>query len=164
MSFVRLMAAQVLSIVPLRQPLGTRLFNVISKYSVNVAFEAVLLRRGTDGEMEVFLSQRLPTETFANLWHVPGSIFRPGEVESGVAERLAINEFGVERMDYQFCGDVFSEYEGRTYLHRVYKVVTSEEVSNAFGKWYEIDSLPLGMVQIHKDFVIPLALKNYEGH
>lgn len=161
MPLIKLIAAKLLSFVPLQEPLGTRLFNEISKYSVNVAFEAVLLRKNESREHEVFLSKRLPDQTYPGKWHVPGSIFRPREIEQDVAERLSNKEFGRQIMKYDYCGEVFFSDDFRSYLHRIYLIEIEGEIDEKYGQWWPLENLPQNIFEVHKERIIPMALAQY---
>ncbi len=141
------------------KPLGTRLFETIARLSVSVAFEAVCLRQSRGkGKPEVFLLKRGPHESYAGKWHVPGSVFRSGELPHDVARRLGRREFKTPlKRGFQFIGDFFHAEERGWFFSRAY-LVTLKGKPNPRGRWWRTDKLPRQIVPIQRDILIPLAV------
>jgi ADP-ribose pyrophosphatase YjhB (NUDIX family) len=144
-----------------RKPLGSRLFEELARLTWSVAFEAVALRKNTDGQVEVYLTKRAHTESaYYDLWHVPGSIFRPGESLWDVVDRLRLKEFFIRQQSVKFVKPIYNENDEirGSILSLVYLVELEED--DRRGKWYSVDRLPADIVQFHKNIVIPEAI-NY---
>lgn len=163
MDILRWIAAWLLNIIPVNEPLKTKLFNAIARHSVGIAIEAVLFRRGNNGEIEVYLTKRAPNEAYAGQWHCPGSFIRSGEMPPDVFHRLAEREFktSIARWDY-VTSDFFPEERYRTMEDRVYLVEVNSEPKNERGRWYDVNDLPLDIVEGHRKFIIPAAKEAWE--
>lgn len=141
------------------QPLGQKLFEAIAALSVNISFEAVCLRKNQDtGAIEVFMLQRKPDQTFPGQWHVPGSIFRPGEYPADVAQRLAKLEFKTSlAKNFSYITDYFVPEKRGWFLTKVY-LVQLKGTPNTEGHWWPVDHLPKKIVPVHKKKIIPAAV------
>lgn len=145
-----------------QKPLGSRLFEAIARLSVNVAFEAVCLRRNKKTKaIEVFMIKRGPHESFPDQWHVPGAVFRPGEKPKDVAHRLSVKEFGADIIsDFKCHGTFFVPEERGWFLSLVYLVRCKKDFVNE-GVWWDVKKLPKNTVQHHLKSVIPSAVKAF---
>lgn len=143
--------------------LGKRFFEAIAALSVNVAFEAVCLRRNPKTkQIEVYMQQRAKHQTWPGMWHVPGSIFRPGEFPRDVAKRLSELEFKTKIKKFTFITDYFvPEFRG-WFLCRVHVVELAGEPSGE-GTWWPVTKLPKTTIPIHKNKIIPAAVKAFES-
>src|SRR3989344_785304 len=113
-NLLRSIAATLLNWIPNDQPHGTRLFNALCRHGWYNALEAVLLREGSDDELEVYMTQRGPYETFPGEWHVPGTILRSadnGPVDA--FKRLAERELRTPITSCELVGEHFNPKEGR---------------------------------------------------
>jgi len=146
----------LLSRIDRNKSFGDDVFNAIAKLSVNVAFEGVLLRQTPD-DVEVFLTKRPDTGTYAGQWHVPGTIFRPSDSEASAAARLSENEFGAPFTSYDFCTDFFFTGELGSYLARVYLVKVRPDAILKEGTWFKMSQLPDNIVKPHKEVLLPFV-------
>lgn len=139
--------------------LGKKLFRAIARLSVSISFEAIALRKNK-GKIEVFMTKRLPHETYAGQWHCPGSIFRPGEKPKDVLKRLVRKEFKVPVTSRDHCiKDFFVRSEIGWMLCRVYPVTIKGKPEN--GEWFDVKKLPKNTVGGHRSLFIPAAVKNF---
>lgn len=142
-----------------QKPLGSKLFDELARVTWSIAFEAVALRKNTDGHVEVYLTKRAHDDSvYHDLWHVPGSIFRPGESLWDVVDRLRSQEFSIAMQSITFVKPLYNEHDELrgSMLSLVYLVELDED--DGRGKWYSVDALPADMVQSHQDTVIPDAV------
>ena len=147
-----------------QKPLGSRLFEAIARLSVNVAFEAVCLRHNKKTKaVEVFLLKRGPQESFPGQWHVPGSVFRPGEQPKDVIRRLNLpREFATPiTSDFKCHGTVFIPDARGWFLSLVY-LVKCKKTPNPQGRWFNVKSLPKSVIPHHRKEVIPVAVKAFK--
>lgn len=142
-------------------PLGTELFDAIARHSVTTAVEAVCLRRGEGGRVEVLLTQRPPDDTaYPSEWHCPGSVLRPGETYGDVFARLAEREFEGLVASWRLVGEINNPEESRGhFIGRVYVVTAEGEPKK--GRWFPVDDLPEVIVDQHRKGVIPCAVKAF---
>ncbi|MEI7498641.1 MAG: NUDIX domain-containing protein, partial [Candidatus Falkowbacteria bacterium] len=138
------------------KPLETRLFNAIARHSVTICFEAVLLRKNEQNNLEIFLAKRSANQTYANQWHIPGSIFRALESATDVAVRLSELEFGAKIETFRFCEEFFYEAEYGTILDQIYLVEINEPIDEKFGTWFPINQLPTPFCEFHKNRILPI--------
>lgn len=158
---VRRLAAEALNRVP-PGPLGTELFDAVSKHSVGNAFEAACLRRGATGQLQVYLRKRADDDTaYPGQWHLPGSFRRPGEKWDDVMQRLSQGEFKAVLCNRRLAGaiDVLEEERG-TAVSFVFLVDLEEGTGETDSqKWFDVDGgLPQPMVAFHEEKFIPLAV------
>lgn len=147
-----------------QKPLGSRLFEAIARLSVNVAFEAVCLRRNKKTKaVEVFLLKRGPHESFPGQWHVPGSVFRPGEQPKDVIHRLSVpREFGTPvTSDFKCHGTIFIPDARGWFLSLVY-LVKCKKTPNPQGRWWNVKKLSKSVIPHHRKDVIPAAVRAFE--
>lgn len=161
----RITAEQVVAFLNKHDPaqkLGKELFEAIARVVVCVAVEAVSLRRhAKTKKIEVFLTFRGPQESYAGMWHTPGSIFRPGEQAQDVIKRLGKREFKTRvTSDYHCVYDYFFQEERGWWLSRIYLVNLRGRPTVA-GRWWPVDKLPKNIVWHHRDIVIPQAVKAF---
>jgi len=147
-----------------QKPLGSRLFEAIARLSVNVAFEAVCLRLNKKTKaVEVFLLKRGPHDSFPGQWHVPGSVFRPGEKPQDVIHRLSGHrEFGVPvTSDFKCHGTIFIPDARGWFLSLVY-LVKCKKTPNRAGRWFDVKSLSKKVIPHHRKDVIPAAVSAFK--
>ena len=117
------MVAQLLKPIRPDQPLGTSLFNSIARLSVSVGVDVIALRTTAFGVVEVFSMKRDRREKSApGLWHVPGTILRPGEEYPAAFRRLETHELGVAIKHSTFIGESFTRDERGWYLMKTFLV------------------------------------------
>jgi ADP-ribose pyrophosphatase YjhB (NUDIX family) len=145
-----------------QKPLGSRLFEAIARLSVSVAFEAVCLRRNKKTKaVEVFLLKRGPHESFAGQWHVPGSVFRPGEQPKDVVHRLGPREFGAAIISGFKCYGTFFYPEPRGWFLSMVYLVKCKKTPNRTGRWFNVKNLSKNVIPHHRKDVIPAAVSAF---
>ncbi|HYE59972.1 MAG TPA: GtrA family protein [Candidatus Kapabacteria bacterium] len=155
--------ADALNKIDTHEPLGTPLYDAIARHSVNVAFEAVWLRE-RNGEIEVFLKQRPNDATdYAGQWHVPGSVFRPGEQPEDVAKRIATEELHISHFStISFVRFFFIPTTRRGWFESLVHLVQADhEPQEGNGQWYPVDRLPHPMIDLHQTLFIPAAVQYF---
>lgn len=156
--------ARLLERIDPRKPYGTALFNALARLTWSMAFEAVALRVNSEsGKLEVYLRRRAEDDTaYPGEWHAPGSVFRPGENERNVADRLA-KEFGTAIVAFTYIGEFVDWDAGEargSFLSRNYLVaLAGNPREDEQHRWYLVEQLPPNTCHHHRDFIIPLAVK-----
>jgi len=157
-------AVEALTKIDPKKPLGTELFNAISRFSVGVPIEPVVIRKNSDtGELEVLLAWRDETApAYQNSWHCPGTFLRPGESQEEAINRIGQGEFGcpvqvVERVGWDDNPD---EERG----HCVHLIFLAEPIGEPQGKWFPVDNLPPETVEHHRQVIIPMAVEAFRKH
>ena len=144
------------------QPYGTELFNALAKVSPSVAMEAVCLRLNNQTQQaEVYLTKRALNDTaYPGQWHCPGSVMRPGEQLKDVFDRLSKQEFDANILVNQFVTNINNPHEARGHFFSVVYLCSLNEKANKLkGSWFSIDQLPENTVKIHRQEIIPAAIK-----
>jgi ADP-ribose pyrophosphatase YjhB (NUDIX family) len=157
------MCAKLLNRIDPTRPLGTALFNAIARLSVNRAFEAVALRVNADVTgLEVYLRRREATDTaYPGMLHVPGSSLRMGERWSDVADRLR-REFGITITSFTEVGDLHWDEARGSYESTIFLVeFKNTPREDEYHGWYSVNALPEGVVESHRDRIIPTAVMAY---
>lgn len=146
-----------------QKSLGKRLFEAVARLSVSVAFEAVCLRKNKQtSQIEVFMLQRDLRDSYPGQWHIPGSVFRPGEQPKDVARRLATKEFRTEiTSNFKSEGMVFYQEPRGWFLSLVY-LVKCKRMPIKHGRWWSVNDLPKNIVPHHLNYVIPVAVKVFK--
>ncbi len=159
---IRAMATFWLGLIdPKIQPYGLSLWTKLARLTIPVAIEIVVLRPGSHGT-EVLLAQRAPNEpAYPNEWHVPGSIMRPGETIEDVIKRLEEREFKAKIISQKFVTNFNNLHEQRGHFFSV--VYLCEVETHSLGTWYQIDHLPEPTIRHHRDHLIPMAVKTFNG-
>ena len=161
LGMLRSIAATLLKWIPNNQPHGTRLFAALCRHIWYIAFEATLLRRRSNGQIEVFLTKREPHDTYPGQWHIPGSIFR--SMDNGpedVAKRLAEREYCRPITSFELVDRRFNpnEWRGKC-LHLMYLITVQGDPPG--GKWYPVDHLPEDLVLFHRH-IMPAMVEAFE--
>ena len=113
------------------------------------------------------LRQRAQDDTaYPGEWHAPGSVFRPGENEHEVADRLA-KEFGTTIVSFLYIGE-YVDWEGGeargSFVSRNYLVVLGGPPrEDDRHSWFPVDQLPPNTCHHHRDSIIPMVAKAYGG-
>ncbi len=141
------------------KPLGTELYDAIAKVSLSIAIEALTLRRGKNG-IEIFLTKRSEKEAYPGMWHSPGTIRRPGEELDDAFLRLETREFKNKLNSKKFVkfSDCPNEERGHFFLLLYLCCIDNDNSDN----WFPFDNLPEPMVDHHKDYLIPEAVKAFK--
>ena len=156
----RLIVAQLLKPIRPDQPLGTPLFNSIARLSVSVGVDVIALRTTACGAVEVFSMKRDRREKSApGLWHVPGTILRPGEEYPAAFCRLETHELGVVIKHATLIGESFTGDERGWYLMKTFLVRLAENPPS--GSWFDVSRLPLDYYAFQRDHSIPAAVAGY---
>lgn len=148
-----------------QKPLGSRLFEAIARLSVSVAFEAVYLRKNRQTkDVEVFMLQRKPHESFPGQWHVPGAVFRPGEQPKDVARRLGEREFGAKLISDFVCHGTFFVPEPRGWFLSLAYLVTCKKTPVDEGVWWPVHALPKSTLPHHAKYIIPAVVNAFKNN
>ena len=158
--------AELLNRIDPKKSFGTALYNAIARLSWNMFFEAVVLRKN-DKQLEVYLRKRADDDTaYPGEWHAPGSVFRPGENERNVANRLE-REFGVPVVSFRMVGECVDWEKGEVRgsgVSRVYLVkLNGAPREDERHGWFPINKLPEVTVDSHRLAIIPMTVKAYKG-
>lgn len=161
-------AAAVLGRIDPYKPFGTALYNAIARLSWNQFFEAVALRLTSSCEIEVYLRRRADDDTaYPGQWHAPGSVFRPGENERKVADRVS-REFGVPIRDFAYIGEYVDWDRGEARgsgVSRIYLVqLDGDPGINDRHNWFPVNNLPEVTVDSHRIGIIPKAVFTFSDH
>ena len=144
------------------QPKGTVLCDAIMRIWTTAAFEAMAFRLNTNG-IEIYLRRRAMDEiAYPGEWHAPGSLYRHGEQDRDVANRLE-KEFGVPiKKSFKFVGkDITSEARGTVHSMIFLVQLDGNPRIDDRHNWFPVNSLPEVTVDIHRDLLIPTALLVY---
>lgn len=157
-------AVEALEKIDPKKPLGTELFNAISRLSVGVPIEMVIVRRNlSTGKLEVLLSWRgEDAPTYHNIWHCAGTFLRPKESQEEAINRIGQSEFGcpVQVIEKVGWDDNPDEERG----HCVHLIFLAEPVGEPKGKWFPVDALPSETVEHHRQVIIPMAVEAFQKH
>lgn len=134
----------------------------------SIAVEAVALRWTAQGTAEVFLTQRAAHESYAGMWHTPGSLVRNGETPDAVFARLEACEFQVKIAVKRFVTDVYwaeprGWIESRVYVVELVGDPTTVQTTTYQGKWFPVDALPENTIPEHASRILPAAITHYVG-
>jgi ADP-ribose pyrophosphatase YjhB (NUDIX family) len=159
--FKRALARELGKLDPAK-PVGTELCDAIMRLWPTPAFEAMAFRLGKSGQPEIYLRRRSMDETvYPGEWHAPGSLYRHGEQDCDVANRLE-KEFGV-KIEVLVLVDKEITSEARGTVHSyifLVKLAGEPRLDDRHG-WFPTNDLPQTMVDLHRDLIIPVALKHY---
>jgi hypothetical protein len=150
--------AQLLERLNPYTPKGTKLCDAFMQNWTSVAFEGAAFSRTKDG-VKVYLRKRAPDETaYPDQWHVPGKIYRVGEHDHHVANRLE-EEFGTKIENFDFIGRKIISYESRGTVHSMifWVELAGEPRLDDHHGWFLINDLPQVTVVHHKNVIIPAA-------
>lgn len=153
-------AVEALKKIDPKLPYGTELFNEISRLSVGVAIEAVILRITPQGK-EVFLTKRKPGEAYEGLWHCPGTFLRPGEVIEDAFLRLEEKEKVGKFLNKKFIDFANNPFEERGHIIQLIFLCELEPLDDRYKEdvWFPVNNLPIDkMVENHFNVLIPRAL------
>ena len=146
-------------------PFGTKLFNAVARITPSIAFEAVALRHNRATEaIEILLRRRADDDTaYPGEWHAAGSVYRQGEDDRQVADRLEA-EFGTKISDFKFAGK-FYQSEARGTFHSMVFLITllGEPRIDDRHQWFPVSQLPENTVEHHRTKVIPMAMHASSG-
>lgn len=155
-------AACVLNRLNPTAPAGTVLCNAIMCLWPTIAFEGLMFRVGRERQVEVFLRQRALDDTaYPGQWHAPGSLYRAGERDADVANRLA-REFGCT-FEYTYVDRHITTEARGTIMSLLFLCRARGEVRvDERHRWFPVDALPEGTVDFHRDVYIPQAALEFE--
>lgn len=152
--------AKLLKTINPKKPLGTKLFNAVARLTVTPTLEAVILREGGGG-VEVLLVQRSPNDaSFPNMWHVPGTVIRPGETFEASLKRMAESELGAQIESYEMVGLTNNLVEPRGHFISPIMLVKLKQEPK-IGKWLNVKNLDETVIDFHKNLIIPTVLEYY---
>lgn len=150
--------AMLLGHIDPTKPKGTVLCDAIMRVWTTLAFEAVAIR-DTAMVPEVYLRRRALNDTaYPGEWHAPGSLYRHGERDRDVANRLE-EEFGVPIKSFRYV-DRFMNDEQRGTIHSLIFLVElggNPRLDDRHG-WFSMDKMPANTVSCHREPIIPIAL------
>ena len=168
-------AAFLLSFIPSGVRFGPRLRSQLARLMSNFAFEAVLLRKGQGGVIEIYMTLRSKQERdYPGMYHAPGTKADGSDFKNNLSDpfdsmfqRLNRNEFGGALVNYVLVGECYSisEWDQSGVMHRVYLVKASCDPQGENGGWYTVEDLPKNTVPSHYDIVkmAVAAFKAAEG-
>ncbi len=151
--------ARQLSRLDPTKPAGTQLCDAMMRLWPSVAFEAVALRT-KNGVREVYLRRRAMDDTaYPGEWHAPGSIYRNGERDRDVVNRLE-KEFGVPILAFRYIDKHTTDEQRGTIHSMIFGVeLRGDPRIDDRHKWFPVDDMPSNTVSFHKDLYIPLVAK-----
>ena len=152
------LVAKMLGRLDPTKPSGAELCNAIMRVWTTVAFEAVAIR-DNGGVPEVYLRRRALDDTaYPGEWHAPGSLYRHGERDRDVANRLE-QEFGVPIKAFQFI-DKLTTDEQRGTIHSLIFLVELDGDPRIDDRhnWFPVHNLPANTVSHHREPIIPMAV------
>lgn len=139
--------------------LPTPVFFQISRLTVLTAAEMVTVRTSPAGELEVLLTRRPADDPyFANLWHIPGSIYIPGDTMQSRPEAVIETELPrtvVTSEPILINNSILRDYGRGPIMERVYLVHATE---SADGQFFPVDRLPKDLLNGH-DRLIKLVVR-----
>lgn len=108
---------------------------------------------------EVYLRRSaLDDIAYPGEWHAPEFIYRHGERDRDVANRLE-KEFGAPITDFSYVGK-FTTDEQRGTIHSLIYVVElgGDPRLDDWHQWFPVDAMPANTVEFHRDPIIPMAV------
>lgn len=147
---------KALSFINPKKPMGTDLFNVVARISVSIALESIILRKSKNNNIEIFLIKRLKNQSYARMWHVPGTILRSGETEKKAFLRLAKEEIGISFESVKFVGTFNNSKDERG--HSFSLLHLCEIKGGPEKNWFSITNFPREMINFQRENFIPKAL------
>lgn len=153
---------KALNFVDPSKPMGTELFNAVARISVSVAIEAIVLRKNKkNNKIEVFLTKRLKNQAYSKMWHMPGTILRPGETEKKAFLRLSKEEFKAPVKPIKLI-EMFNNTKAER-GHALHLLYLCKVENSSKENWFSITNLPLPIVECHRDIFIPKAVAFFES-
>jgi ADP-ribose pyrophosphatase YjhB (NUDIX family) len=155
----KVVLAQMLNRLDSTQPVGTKLCDAVMRLWPTPAFEAVVFRMYHDTH-EIYLRRRAVDDTaYPGQWHVPGKLYRHGEQDRDVANRLE-EEFGSKIGSFHLIGkEVTSEVRGTVHsLIFLVQLVRDPRIDDQH-RWFPTNDLPQAIVDVHRDLIIPSAVQ-----
>lgn len=149
--------AELLGGIDPAKPTGAKLCDAIMRVWTTVAFEAVAIRGSV--ATEVYLRQRDALDTaYPDEWHVPGSLYRHGERDRDVADRLE-QEFGTPIIGYTYVEKLVTD-EQRGTIHSMIFLVELDGNPRIDDRhnWFALKNLPAKTVSFHREPIIPMAV------
>lgn len=156
--FKKVLARELSKLDPAK-PVGTELCDAIMRLWPTPAFEAIAFRLRHDSH-DIYLSRRAMDDTaYPGEWHVPGSLYRYGEQDRDVANRLE-EEFGTKIKSFRLVGkETTSEVRGTVHsLIFIVQLAVDARIDDRH-RWFPTNDLPQPMVDLHRDLIIPSAVK-----
>lgn len=149
--------AELLGGIDPTKPKGAKLCDAIMRVWATVAFEAVAIR-GSAVTPEVYLRQRASDDTaYPDEWHVPGSLYRHGERDRDVADRLE-QEFGTPVVGFNYVDKLINDEQRGTIHGLIFLVeLEGEPRIDERHNWFAVNNLPAKTVSFHREFTIPMA-------
>jgi len=155
--------AELLGRIDPTKPAGTALCDAIMRLWPTPAFEAMAFRLNTNNGIEIYLRRRAMDDTaYPGEWHAPGSLYRHGEQDRDVANRLE-KEFGVPiKKSFKFVSkEITSEARGSVHSMIFLVQLDGNPRIDDRHNWFPVNSLPEVTVDIHRELLIPTALMVY---
>lgn len=144
------------------KPAGTKLCDAIMRLWPTPAFEAIALRIGDSGTLDIYLRRRaMDDSAYPGEWHAPGSLYRHGEQDRDVANRLE-GEFGIKIKSFNLVGHKITS-EARGTVHSLIFMVNLADNPRIDDRhnWFSVNDLPKVTVDLHREIIIPTASEAY---
>lgn len=159
--------AKALTLIDPQKQYGTELYNEIARLGLNPCIEAVCPKKDEEG-FKVYLAKRADDDpAYPGQWHCPGSVFRVGENENDVLNRLVRKEYKIPLTCAMEIGPLNIVDEARGHFRSNVFLVFPEKIEglsiNETHNWFPVDQLPDPMVKSHQEKIIPLAVSQYEN-
>lgn len=146
---------QLMAAVRAIVPLGPGMMHPLPLYRLfndgrpAITGELAAFRYAEDGEIEVLLIDRLPTDdAHAGTCHLPGKFMLLKETTDTFVHRIAKVELGVDEVSFFEVGSCNDPFEPRGHhFHRIFLITLDSEP--AIGRWVKVTDLPSNIVEQH---------------
>lgn len=144
-----------------KQPSGNRLTEAMMRLWPTPAFEAAIFNMDWHNP-QIYLRKRGLNEVYPGQWHIPGKLYRCGEQDRDVANRLR-EEIGTDIETFVSWGrHITNEARGTVHSHLfMVRSLAGPPRIDEGHRWFPIEQLPSSLVDVHRDVIIPAAIDAY---
>lgn len=140
------------------------IFMEFARIVVMPIIEFVPLRTGPDGQTEILLLEREPSDVlWPNMLHAPGTVVRATDTEKTMYlafDRILNDELkGTSVSAPHYVGSILHESRRGVEHAQIYWVEVIGELK--IGKFYPVSSLPINLIESQNNF-IKEAVRSYE--